>query len=523
MAIRMRPDENAGNEEQPRIPNEPQGPRRGGGGGMGMLTMFLPMLLGIFRKNPKMGMLLVVAAGIFFFLKGGFTLDGGGDPNVVSPYQESLGFTSDPVKYGNTAVYEPLADNRKNPLPESVSLLEYTPKRLNQGRQGSCVGWSSAYGARTILHARQTGSDPDDVVFSPSHLYNQIALPGCQGTYLPDALEVMKRGGTLPFQYFPYDESSCSRKPGSREQQAAQQFRIRDYHRLTEGRSSSQKANMLGIKQNLAAGAPVVIGMMVGGSFMRSMEGRDTWKPTQSDYSMRGFGGHAMCVIGYDDYKDGGAFQIMNSWGEKWGNQGIGWVRYADFHHFTKEAYGLYPMGTAEQENDVFAMEFGLVKNKGKVNVAFKQTGENTFRTVTPMKKNEDFKIEVTNTVECYTYVFGQETDGTIYTLFPYNKKHSPYCGIKGTRLFPRFESLYPDSAGNLDYMGVIVSKEVIDYEQAEQALNQVSGTMAQKMKRVLGNNLLDGMQYEDGKAVRLGTRSKKQGATFIVMEIDKQ
>lgn len=520
MAIRMRPDDNGGND-RPRIPNQPNRPRQGGGG-MGMLTMFLPMIFSMFRKNPKMGVILLIIGALLYFGTNIFS-GGGGDPNVVSPYQESLGFTSNPEKYGNTSVYEPLADNRKNPLPEKVSLLEYTPTRLNQGRQGSCVGWSSAYGARTILYARQTGENPNNVTFSPSYLYNQIALPRCQGTYLPDALEVMKKGGTLPFEEFAYDESSCSKKPTSGEKQKAGQYRIRDYHRLTEGRSSNQKPNMLGIKQNLAAGAPVVIGMMVGGTFMRDMEGKDLWVPTKREYQMNGFGGHAMCVIGYDDYKGGGAFQIMNSWGENWGNKGIGWVRYQDFYHFTKEAYGLYPMGNAKGESDRFEMEFGLVKNKGKVNVAFEKSGEHTFRTVTPLKKDEDFKIEVTNSVNCYTYVFSQEVDGTIFTLFPYNEKHSPYCGVKGTRVFPRFESLYPDDQGNLDYMGVIITKEPVNYDDVKNALNQAQGTMAQKMKSIIGGDGIKGLSFNAGKSVQMETNSKEGGATYIVLEIDKK
>ena len=38
-----------------------------------------------------------------------------------------------------------------------------------------------------------------------------------------------------------------------------------------------------------------------------------------------------MCVIGYDDYFEGGAFQVMNSWGKEWGEDGLFWMRYNDF------------------------------------------------------------------------------------------------------------------------------------------------------------------------------------------------
>jgi hypothetical protein len=43
---------------------------------------------------------------------------------------------------------------------------------------------------------------------------------------------------------------------------------------------------MLAMKQQLAQGAPVVIGMMVGGSFMQDMEGQE-WIPTQTTTACR--------------------------------------------------------------------------------------------------------------------------------------------------------------------------------------------------------------------------------------------
>jgi C1A family cysteine protease len=38
-------------------------------------------------------------------------------------------------------------------------------------------------------------------------------------------------------------------------------------------------------------------------------------------------GGHAVCVIGYDDSKS--AFLVRNSWGSRWGWNGNFWLPYA--------------------------------------------------------------------------------------------------------------------------------------------------------------------------------------------------
>jgi C1A family cysteine protease len=46
---------------------------------------------------------------------------------------------------------------------------------------------------------------------------------------------------------------------------------------------------------------------------------------------------HAICIIGYDDNRFGGAFEIVNSWGATWGNSGYLWIKYSDF-------YKMYPL-----------------------------------------------------------------------------------------------------------------------------------------------------------------------------------
>ncbi|MEO1715431.1 MAG: C1 family peptidase, partial [Bacteroidota bacterium] len=261
-----------------------------------------------------------------------------------------FGANLDSTVYDKAEVFEPLSygSYSGSGLPPRISLKEFAPQRGYQGSQGSCVGWATSYAARTILHASVTKQDPDQSAFSPSYLYNQIALSGCQGAYMRDAMEVLTQKGTLQFREFPYNEGSCSARPNANQQSKAQNFRIKGYNRLTLG-ANNYTPDMEGIKQHLAQGSPVVIGMQVGGSFMSQMRGQKVWQPTRRDYSMYGYSGHAMTVIGYDDQLEGGAFEIMNSWGEAWGREGIGWVKYNDFAHFTKEAYGLYPMGNTEQ------------------------------------------------------------------------------------------------------------------------------------------------------------------------------
>ncbi|MBN2212741.1 MAG: C1 family peptidase [Bacteroidales bacterium] len=518
MPIRIRKDSDASGPQR-KIPRQSGGMTSGGGGG-GLAGALLPLIINLFKKNPKTAVVLIILAVAGYFI---LTRTNNQASSAVQSLFFGTGLMMDEEVYDQAAVFEPLADNIKNPLPESVSLLEYCPRRMNQGSQGSCVGWSSAYAARTILHARASGQDPDDVTFSPSYVYNQIALPGCQGTYMQNAMEVMHEGGALPFSNFAYDESSCSKKPTEAEKMAASAFRTKGFNRLTQG-GNDYRTDLLAIKQNLAQGAPVVIGMMVGGSFMSDMTGQELWTPRRSDYNMYGFGGHAMCVIGFDDYYEGGAFQVMNSWGEEWGDEGIFWIRYNDFDYFTQEAYGLYPMGDADKVASYrLDVEIGLVVNTTGEYIPLRYNSGITYASASTVNKNTDFKVEITNSLECYTYIFGQETDGSSYVLFPYTAKHSPYCGITGTRLFPKDYSLYPDEVGDSDFIAIVVSVQKLDYNRLNGAINSAPGAAySEKVYNTLKGELAKDVRFEGGKTIKFSTDITYKGTVAMVLEILK-
>ena len=538
MPIRMTPDEGQEQNQGPR-PNRGGGggggfPNIGGGGG-GIIGMLLPMLF----KSPKLMIGLLIVGGIFYFMSGSEGCSGagggGGIANVVSNLITNKGATLDPKEYDKAEVFEPLADNVKNPLPERVSLEAFAPPRLNQGQQGSCVAWASAYAARSIVNNEATKQKPTtEGAFSPSYLYNQIKLGNdCQGSYLIRAMENMQKGGVAPFSKFAYDDQDCSRPPTPEAAEIAQRYKIKGFQRLSKTDDPQSGVDMLAMKQHLNQGSPCVIGMMVGGSFMQEMEGQDKWIPNESDYQQSGFGGHAMCVIGYDDYKFGqeGGFQLMNSWGTSWGKNGLAWVSFRDFEFFTKEAYAVYPQAeSGDVKPTRFDLRFGLavVDAKGKAtgeNIALVRDGGRVFRTAKPIAKGTRFKIEVTNNAECYTYLFGQEVDGSPYVLFPYTPKHSPYCGITGTRVFPKDHSLTADEVGTSDEMAILVYNQPVNFPQLNEVMktNTAKGLDA-KLSAALGTELMnaDGLTYSEGSTFGAAGPANSNAVAFV-LRIDKR
>ena len=198
MALHMVDDPQDQNEEDYND-NSGGGGRNTGGGGGGLIA-FLPLVLSLFRGGGGKGIFVLLLLGV-----GAYFMFGRGNCNLAtaaSTLFSQSGYSYSPQEFSKASVYEGLEDdNTKNPLPERVSLAAYAPQRMNQGKQGSCVAWSSAYAARTILQSAATRTDANQNAYSPAFLYNNIALEDCQGSYLQRAMEFMALRG--PSDFFP--------------------------------------------------------------------------------------------------------------------------------------------------------------------------------------------------------------------------------------------------------------------------------------------------------------------------------
>jgi Papain family cysteine protease len=515
----------------------------GGGGGGGIFGLLL-LLLSLFRGRGLIFLLFLGALGYIMFGRGGCNGIGGAGGLAHQVAQLATGGYLSPQQFEKANIYESLADDpTKNPLPEAANLQKFAPAAGDQGHQGSCVAWSSAYAARTVAEAARTGEDPNSLKFSPSFLYNQIGLDNCDGTYIERAMEFMTQNGSVPYDQFPYSDQDCAKQPDQHLLDEARQYKMRGFNRLTPG-DRNNAIDLRAIKENISQGAPVVIGMMVGGSYMQPMQGQDLWTPSAEDRSLMGFGGHAQCVVGYDDRKYGGAFLLMNSWGPSWGNNGFAWVRYPDFKYFVREAYGLEPMAkTGAAASAPFACEIGLVQvhyeGQKTINgnyIPLQLKHNNTFETIDKVPPGTRFKMEVRNTTECYVYIFGKETDGTSYTLFPYpskdqpqKTKYSPFCGITGYRLFPKDKSMTPDSIGTRDIMAVVVSKKPLDWFALNNKLSaNPQQDYATRLNTALAGQLITHIRFESSARgnMQFTVPDTEETASTIVatiVEINKQ
>ncbi len=174
---------------------------------------------------------------------------------------------------------------------------------------------------------------------------------------------------------------------------------------------------------SINANKPVVIGI----NFTESLLDLHTnlWKPKPNEATI---GGHAVTVIGFDKNKK--TFEIINSWGTEWGNQGFFEISFNDYAKYVKYGYQLVLENRNEANNTIslqgdFIFKkytgFDEVNNK-YIFSAINPTLENNEYTIQDglVQVGDFFQLEAKNIKkDSYVYVFSLKPDGTTELLFP--------------------------------------------------------------------------------------------------------
>ncbi len=202
----------------------------------------------------------------------------------------------------------------------------------DQGSQGSCVGWGTAT-ARAIDYYNVKGStswNNSTNIMSAAYIYNQIKVSDCSsGSYVTDALNLLKNQGVCTYSSMPYVENNCSKQPNSTQKNDASNKKIASWVRI-------KKNDVGSIKVKLAAKKAVVIAIQVDNLFDNGGGKDHIWKKNNGST----FGGHCIAITGYDDAKN--AFYVQNSWGTNWGDKGMIWIDYGMFSTYkVTEVYSL--------------------------------------------------------------------------------------------------------------------------------------------------------------------------------------
>ncbi len=249
------------------------------------------------------------------------------DVDASSPALEehSLGNNDiDPLEYAAINPFEGDGDLLGAPgtqptLPKKVDLSANFPTPGNQGRQGSCVGWATAYAAKSYQERVEMNWDlkSSNHLFSPAFIYNQINGGQDRGSSIYRALELIVKKGVATLEAMPYSDKNFTSQPSSAAFSEASKFKAKNFQTVN---------GTTGIKTALANGQPVIIGVGVFSASLYKLKGASSiYNSAIGNYD----GGHALTITGYDDNYLGGAFRIINSWGTDWGDQGYFWLPYS--------------------------------------------------------------------------------------------------------------------------------------------------------------------------------------------------
>ncbi len=436
-------------------------------------------------------------------------------PGFAQPY--STGMSFDDEAYEKILVTAPLSRGDFDNLPHSIDLRPYAPTPGNQGQTGTCTAWSSAYHARTITESialnRTNKSEINKNTFSPSYIYNQIRLaPGCQkGTYIHQALELMSKEGVAKFSDMPFN---CDRKVYSSDKQKASSFKIDGFKTLFVNKSNNK---ILPVKKSLSEKKPVVIGMECATSFFYA---KSLWTPKQEEYQKQ-FGGHAMVTVGYDDNRYGGAFLVMNSWGEQWGERGFVWIKYTDYNHFVKYAFEMIGRPTANKKLSG-SMTIAL-KTGGNIPVRLAQNGY--YISSQDYSSGTQFRLMISNHQPAYVYALGSDLTKKSFKIFPHKEGISPFLGYQGNNVIIPGEKYWirmNETVGK-DYFCVLYSSKKLDINNILRQLETAPGTtFKERLKSVLGTSLLPTahINYSSNK-LNFNAQATKHGIVPIILEID--
>jgi C1A family cysteine protease len=207
-------------------------------------------------------------------------------------------------------------------LNKVYSLRKYFPAPGNQGEAGTCTAWSVAY-LKSFQESYENKETPAKMM-SPSYIFNQLSNGACnQGITINSALNLVMKEGLPLIDDFPYNQKDCQELPNQDVMVLARDNYITGYQRLPTT-FNDNTVNL--IKSKIISGKPVLIQIEVyenfkdytGGIYEYTLGERIVEDGIPVD--------HAMVITGYDDNKQ--AFEVINSWGEEWGEDGYIWIGY---------------------------------------------------------------------------------------------------------------------------------------------------------------------------------------------------
>ena len=208
-------------------------------------------------------------------------------------------------------------------LPASVDLRTYASPIDDQGQLGSCTGNAIAGAIDLIDKKTQNKTLRVSRLFI---YYQERLLEGTitqdAGAYIRDGIKACYTYGAPQESLWPYTVNKFAVKPSTASYADALNRKVTGYQRC---------ADFNAVKAAVAAGNPVIVGFNVYASFEQGawqLANGSGLMPYPNVNKEQLLGGHAVCIVGYNDNLSGGRFICRNSWGTSWADKGYFYMPY---------------------------------------------------------------------------------------------------------------------------------------------------------------------------------------------------
>lgn len=343
----------------------------------------------------------------------------------------------------------------KKESPPRYSLKLFCPKVVNQKGMATSAAWATVWYAQTIAESISCLEGDRNAIteraFAPLYPY-RISNPTGDCTTpmsLTEILLDLSEFGTPRFKEF---NDLCPISIPSNLTKAAAKNKLDGFVKLFNP-FDPQDLKIQSIKDALSHGHPVVIGMITPPSFVLADQ---FWQPRERPDTT--FTPQALCIVGYDNEKFGGAVEIVNQWGKSWGDNGFTWIRYEDLHQFARYGFEIIHGSTCFAPPEASLV---LFDSQGRVLLS-SNINNNKLQLERKLPIGSKFKISITPTNSIYFYLLFKEDD-KIVPLFPQDsKKIYPLINVK---------IILPENSGNFvlegkpqsNHLYLIASKVQLD------------------------------------------------------------
>ncbi len=477
------------------------------------------------------------------------------------------GLLPDDGTYDKLPAKKELATKGYEILPSKCSLKQYCPSVKNQSKYSTCTGWATAYAARTMAEAVRNGWTDRKLItkeaFSPVFVYSLIkgnnSDPNCSnGSHICDALKLMQEVGNVKYEDFNY---LCAEKSDINKVmlETAKKYCLDSYSTLFSLGEKKADKKVRAVKKSLSENCPVIIAMWLDETTFSKTKTLMDLSALNERFPLknksRGEGYHAMCVVGYDDNMQGGAFEIMNSWGTGWGDKGFFWVKYADFARTVDQAFELVvnplPKPQPEPEPQPKPEPIPVVLNEYAASVEMRWSDGDIIKPMLitrgdmccyqlygELHNGDRLRMYISNEEQAYVYVFSSDLTNSVEELFPrpyvtdltgkkVKKEYNPYLNYRSNSLVLPSEK---DEDGKLDhsirindtkgteYWCFLYSKVPLDYDVILDRVKSTKGTFYEKVKSALGDNMVgkEDIRYVVNK-IEFSARSEKKIVPVII------